>query len=296
MNLKGDDFEASKELMNQLDNFIEINQDKIEKLTKYMDISQYIAYFSFITFLTIVTFKASFEFSWFFLFGPALLTVICLTTYLNLFLKLKDLYDEFEKKENNVNIGSVLSYFSLNTGGICLSIYLILATLKANSIIGLDWNIIAVPLYVLLGIAFFYLIFITPAFISNSYYFDIILIYTYMIASFIFLTFINMKLDKEIDSSYIHLFIPYIFALFMHISYSVVGLVRNKELNSMKEKVVYLVCVSLLLLASILSPLKLDKTIGVPGWVCVVLCLFAFILSIYDRIVKLFKNEDEEEN
>jgi hypothetical protein len=296
MNLKGDDFEASKELINQLDNFIEMNQEKIEKLTNYMDFTQYVSYFSFITFLTILAFKVSLNFSWFFLLAPAMLTVICSAAYLNLFLKLKDLYDEFEKRENNVNIGSVLSYFCLNTGAICLCTYLVLATLKATAIIGIDWNMIAVPIYVLLGIGFFYLVFITPAFISNSYYFDVILIYTYVIASMIFLTLINMKLDKEIGSSFIHLFIPIIYALFLHICHAVLGLVRNKELNSMREKVVYLVSIVLILFASILTPLRLDGTIGVPGWVCVSMCLFAFVFGIYDKIVKLFVKEEEEEN
>jgi hypothetical protein len=296
MNLKGDDFEASKELMNQLDNFIELNQDKIEKLTKYMDFTQYLSYFSFLTFLIILTFKVTFDFSWFFLLAPALLTVTCFAIYLNLFLKLKDLYDEFENKDNHVNIGSVLSYFCLNTGAVCLCVYLVLATLKANALLSLEWNLVAVPLYVLLGIGFFYLIFITPAFISNSFYFDILLIYTYVIASMVFLTFINMKLDKEIGSSFIHLFIPFICAIFLHMCYAVLGLFRNKELNGIKEKVVYLVSVSLVLIAGILSPLKLDNTVGVPGWVCVSLFLFAFIFSVYDKIAKLFVREDEEEN
>jgi hypothetical protein len=103
-----------------------------------------------------------------------------------------------------------------------------------------------------------------------------------------------MKLDKEISSSYIHLFIHLIFAMFLHLCYCGVNVVSNTELNSIREKMIYLVSSSLGLTASILSPLVFNNTLGISGWVCVLLCLFAFICIIYDNIVKLFKREEVE--
>jgi hypothetical protein len=84
-----------------------------------------------------------------------MVTLVSLSIYLNLFFKLKDLYDEFENMENNAYEGSILSYFCLNTGAICLCVFLILTAFNASPKVSLDWNVVAVPLYVLLGISFF---------------------------------------------------------------------------------------------------------------------------------------------
>ena len=60
MSIKAIDLETNKEQINLLENFIEQNQDKLEKFSKLMDISQILGYISFISFLILFIFRVNY--------------------------------------------------------------------------------------------------------------------------------------------------------------------------------------------------------------------------------------------
>jgi hypothetical protein len=101
-------------------------------------------------------FRLSFTFFWFYLLGLLLTSLVSFTIFLNIFLKLQDIVheglDKFKNEATKFNIGNVLSYFSLNISAICLGVYFTLVTLKMDGFITTEWNVVAIPLFVLSGV------------------------------------------------------------------------------------------------------------------------------------------------
>ena len=184
-----------------LENFHEINpnllkiidkyQDKITFITNTINITEIIGYFSFLAFLLMLTIRLSpnITFSWLILLAPSIACLVSFTILLNMYLKLKDIFDESENfnEEKNSSIGSILTYFCLNTASICIIIFLVLISLKLQGIIALKLNEISIPLYLLSGIALFYYIFIFPAFVKNKLIFPLVMLGVYLVTSFIFM-------------------------------------------------------------------------------------------------------------
>jgi hypothetical protein len=273
-----------------LENFLESNMERLEKINNYMEISTFIGYITFMTFLIILIFKINFNFSIFYLLVPAIISTISTAIYLNLFLKFKDIYDEYEKNEKGLNIGSIISYFTLNCVTVLLIIYLILSSLKLSQIILSDWSMITLPVYFMLGVLGFYLIFITPAFITNKYYFEMIIIYVYLICSFCFFSFIPLKLEKQLDIIYCFIFIPVVICISCHLIY----LLRKLFKIVSTVNILNVISISLVLGASVLIPLNLDKVINIQYWIPILICFVSFVICIYENITGLFiKDEDD---
>ena len=150
------------ELDEYLTKLYEKNMERIVNLSKIIQISQVIGIFSFLIFLILLAFRSSqtSNFSVFYLLFPSTVCLISFTVLLNMYLKLKEIFDEAEKdreEDNSSQIGSILTYFSLNTCAISILAYLILICLRIEGFINSQWNVITIPLYLATGIAVFYI-------------------------------------------------------------------------------------------------------------------------------------------
>ena len=297
----------SPETQEELDNFDDINpnvlkiidkyQKKITEITNVISVTEYIGYFTFLIFLLMLTIKLSsnFEFNWMFLLLPAFICLISFSLLLNMYLNLKDIFDEAENignEEKNTSLGSLLSYLCLNTGCICVGLYLFLITLKMQGYVLLKLNEIAIPLYILSGIAMFYYIFIFPAFIKNKFYFDISVIGLYILGSFTFLVTINSKIDTVSKNPFVNLFLFFLIPIVFHMIYYLYLLITNPEtiLNNLSM----LVSIILIFSGLLMFGLKLDNSITVENWVPMILIIISYFILISEKVFKIFEKSNPE--
>jgi hypothetical protein len=299
-NNKLEEVEANKDSDSLFEYIIELQSEKLNRVTNVKTISLYTGYFTTLTFLIILTFRVSFTFSWFYLLPFCLTSILAFTTFLNMYLKLQDiLHEEIEKlrnEEKSVNVGSILSYFSLNTSAVCLCVYFTLVALKLTETIVTEWNVIAIPLFILCGISLFYLIFIMPAFLTNRLYLELALIFIYFVSMFMFIVFLNLRLDKQINTPFKQIFVPLIISFSLNLGFCIFLVFANKDINNLKMKVMYMISIILFLIASVITPVKLDNELQMPGFTPVLLIFFAVLILVYDDITNLFIPSHEEED
>jgi hypothetical protein len=298
-----EDLENFDEINPNLLKIIEKHQDEITNITNTITVSELIGYVSFLVFLLMLTIRlaSNINFNWIILLVPALTCLISFTILLNAYLKLKDLFDElenenFEEEKTNTSLGSILSYFCLNTASLCVLVYLILLSLKLQNIIAINFNEIAIPIFILFGIAVFYYIFIFPAFIKNKLIFPLFMFGLYIIASFIFIVLLNMKLDKNIQGGYYSLvfFSMLISISFQMLCYTYLLVKSNK--NNFLNYISIIFALLLLLISLLLTGLKLDSVITIENWVPMVLVIFAYIILVSDKLYALFDKSGGDSN
>jgi len=291
-----EDIENMDEINPNLLKILEKHQDKITNITNTISVSELIGYVAFLVFLLMLTIRIApnVSFNWLILLAPALTCVIAFTIMLNAYLNLKDLFDESEndEKSSNSSLGSVLSYFSLNTASLCVLIYLALLGCKLQNIISINFNEIAIPLYVLYGIALFYYIFIFPAFLKNKLFLQLLLCGLYIIASFVLVLLLNMKLDKTIMQQgqggyYSLVFLSMLITIFFHMlcyAYFLSVSAKHNFLNYTSVLVAQLLLETALLLVG----LKLDSVISIDSWAAMVLVIFAYMILVADKLYAIF--------
>lgn len=301
--LESDSFE---EINSNLLKIIEKNGEKINSISLYINISELLGLFSFFVFLLVLTVKLSnleeFKFAFSYILIPSLISLISFTFELNLYLKLKDLLTEGitleDREKSSSSLGSILSYFCLNTGSICLSIYLILLALKLDNFLSINFNETAVPLYMLMGILMFYYIFIFPAFLKNKLMPELFLIGLYLIASFIFFLLTNLKFDTESSIQFCYISLALLSVMVLNIIYFIYSIVSNR--NEMVNNVTNLITILLSFSSSIMICLKLDKIILMENWIPLSLIIFSYLIFVSDKIFMLFElkntNNNLEEN
>jgi len=293
-----EDSENFDEINPNLLKIIDKYQDKLTSITNTINQTEIIGYISFLVFLLMLTIRLSpnITFNWLILLAPSLTCLFSFTIFLNMFLKLKDLFDgaeNFDEEEKNSSFGSILSYFCLNSISLCLLIFLILLFTRLQNIITLKLNEIAIPFYVLSGIVLFYYIFIFPAFIKNKMIYQIFMTGVYILGSFIFMVLINTKIDNNSFGLYSFIFIPIFIGISLHIAfyiYMIINSSKNNYLNLMT------VLFSLLLLFSslLLIALRLDDFINIYIWIPMVMLIFSFMLIVSDKLYNFFEIKGSE--
>jgi hypothetical protein len=288
------------ELDEYLTKLYEKNMERIVNLSKIIQVSQVIGISSFLIFLILLAFRSSqtSNFSVFYLLFPSTVCLISFTVLLNMYLKLKEIFDEAEKDredDNSSQIGSILTYFSLNTCAISILAYLILICLRIEGFINSQWNVMTIPLYLATGIAIFYWIFILPAFLQNKLYFEISIIFAYLVCGLVFTIMFNFKLDKSYSSSYFNILIPLLFALGFHFILNILSL-----FSLVKQQIFSTICVILFLFLSftsfVLVGLKADgKFTGYEFWLPIIIFTVGYSLLVGESLYRVFIDEKEEE-
>lgn len=274
------------------------NMSRIISITKWIQIFKTTSLISFLSFLIVLTARLITNFSWFFLLIPSLTSLLAFTLYLNNYLKLKDIFDEESNnldssgnyEDNTSQIGSIISYSCLNLSSLSVTIYLILLAAKLENVLYTSFNTIGIPIYLLSGIFIFYAIFILPALISNGLIFEIILIFVNILGGSIYFVLQNLRLDGNINISYLTVFSPIITILTMNVCYTIYNVMKSVDvLNSHKIGVFFLVFS--VLVSFVLIPLKLDGYINIKDWVFMVIILFGGICYSIDNFSSYAKKE-----
>jgi hypothetical protein len=278
------------------------NMTRIINISKWIEIFKTTSIIAFLSFLIVLAVRLVINFPWYFLLIPSLITLLTFTLYLNNYLKLKDIFDEEasnsnisdKNEDNSSQIGSILSYSCLNLSALCLMIYLILLSAKIENVLYTAFNTIGIPIYIMAGIFLFYAIFIMPAFISNKLIAEIILIFVYILGFSIFFVLFNMRLDKNIQISYLQVFSPIITTFVLNVCYTIYSLIISRDvLQSHKMGEFFLVFS--ILTAVILIPLKLDGFIHIMDWIIVAIVIFGGICYFVDNLSNYVKKEEEDD-
>ena len=271
-NLKNGIIIEEQETNEFLSNIIEKNLYKITLCSNIMKYSEIISLLSFLIFLIILCIKLSpsFSFNWLFINIPGIITILGIISIFNCFFYIKDLIDKCENIDNNsIQAGTLFSFILSNIIGISLLSFLILVTLRLNENIksGTDLNLIFIPLYIMLCALFLFLIFISPAFISNNLYIEIILIFVNLLSGFIFSGLLCFKLNKlnNINNNkikYFHCFIPFYFCIGANIFF-IIFIIISKYFKNMEFKFLsnfmYIIGFIFLFIGGLITQLKQDN-------------------------------------
>lgn len=239
------DYESHTELINNQNKLFKDYLENLQKCEDKIKIFQTIGYILTALFALMFVIKFFFinakAFKFYYFLIPSILAVVSFTISLNFFLKLKQLIEKEEEEilnakqaclgNPNVNgipigkyfdmtLGNFLSFFSLNFIALLICTFFILLSLRLEGKLGsMAFNAIFIPLYMSLGIMFFYFIFILPAFIMHKYFWGFVLFASYLTNSVIFLILLSIKIDNETKHTYYHVFIPVFVAVGLHFIY-----------------------------------------------------------------------------
>jgi hypothetical protein len=288
---------SEQEMEEYLEKFYQTSMEKINSCSNAIKTFNIIGVISFIGFLILLAVRLTkdIRFSILYLLIPALVCVISFAIVLNMYLRLKDIFDEAEKQkeEDTSQIGSILTYFCLNTCAVGVIIYLILLSLKIENFVDAQWNIITMPFYLVLGILCFYWIFIIPAFWHNKLFYEMVMISFYLICGFTFTFMINFKLDGDYSTSYLKIFSVPLFALGLNIILSMVMCLISEK-NDLFSKILKVVFLIFAFISLLLIPLKADSLLKFyDNWVPVVLFLSGFTVVILEKTFYLFSRDDQ---
>ena len=266
----------------------------IEKHLTYIKYSKIISLVMFLMILISFTVNISLKNgrSWYYVLAPTLIFVISTTFLVNFYLNIQNIIDNFES--NEVNIGTKISYFCLNTISINLIIYLVMLCLKMEGVMNSSFVMISIPIYIIFGVAIFYFIFILPALIQTELYFEIILIFSYLLNLFIFLLIMNSKYDNNTNSSLIINFIPIWVALSLHLAY-ISYCVTFKDEQFVNYISSYLILAIIITVTTLIS-LKKENNLKLDNWVIGVLVIVAYYFFVIEKIYQFYWKKELDIN
>ena len=294
------------EINDLLNKIIEKNIEKIEWYSNVLKSSELISLFSFLIFLIILCLKLSpiGNFSWLYLNIPGIISLIGIIIILNCFFIIKDLIDKSENPNNtSIQKGSLISLIVTNIIIFSFSIFLFLITLRLNESITnkKDLNLIFIPFYISLIALFLFGIFIFPSFIYNGLYFEIGLIFTYIICGFISSSLLCSKvnningLNHNNKLKYFHCFIPFYFSISTNIFYYILNMIFDNTKNNTYSNLVYIFGLLFIFISGLITQLKEDNIINNKNnYFQVILLIVSLILFSFDIIINLIFDENEE--
>ena len=293
-----------------LNKIIEKNIEKIELYSQIMKISELISLFSFFLFLILLCIKLSpnGNFNWLYLNIPGIISLVGIIVILNSFFIIKELIDKSENPNNtSIEKGSFICLIALNLIGICLIIFLFLITLRLNNYINnkKDLNIVFIPFYISLIILILFGIFISPAFIGNGLYFEIVLFFLYLLSAFIFSGLLCNKVNNKNQLNnnnkvkYFHCFIPLYFCIGAHIFYFIFNVIIDKMKNisyNIFSNLISIFGLILIFISFLITQLKEDNVINNKNhFIQLLLLIVSFILFSFDFIINQIINDDNEQ-
>ena len=251
--------------------------------------------------------------SFYILLIPALFGILNFTISLNFFLYMKYLiemneYRILNNNENNNEInnnnnnnctkGKFFSYFFLNFVAVLLLIFLILLSIKlennSNAKI-FSVNMVNMPIYFSLGIAFCYLIYMLPALIQHKFYWGISLMISYLINFFIFFLLATLKFDYMKNITNLEWFIPLYIAVFLNIIYSIYDLIKGN--TNIVFRIFFCFSMILILIATLFTSIVLDDKEYSRMFECILLFLIAYVILIIEKIyILIFEGGEDNDN
>jgi hypothetical protein len=271
-------------------------EEKITYCANTINTSNIVGVISCMIFLVLFTIKIFWSFSWFFLLIPSTLSIVSYNICLNTYLKLNDILEEIRQEDQEGSkVGSILSYFCMNSTTVCILVYTLLLAFQLEAVIETSWNMIAIPIYLALGIISFYWIFILPAFIHNQLYLEMSLISIYLICCIIFKFLLNFKLDKAFSNSFFNIGLCLLFALGFHFICNVISLFKfqRQQLSAKLASISLIICS---IVALTLTCLKADgHLLGMSYWIPCFLLTLGFMIYMIDKILEITLEENSQD-
>ena len=185
--------------------------------------------------------------------------------------------------------------------------FLFLITLRLNNYINnkKDLNIVFIPFYISLIILILFGIFISPAFIGNGLYFEIVLFFLYLLSAFIFSGLLCNKVNNKNQLNnnnkvkYFHCFIPLYFCIGAHIFYFIFNVIIDKMKNisyNIFSNLISIFGLILIFISFLITQLKEDNVINNKNhFIQLLLLIVSFILFSFDFIINQIINDDNEQ-
>ncbi len=245
-------------------------------------------------------------YSWIYASLPLIIAILSLNISFNFFLKLTDIYNE------GASLASWMSFFIINLFSLNFIIFIVLFALKLESLILLNWRLITIPLFINIGLGFFYFIFMLPALIDKHSFIEIFMVISLIVNSFIFLMLLNTRLDNLYDFKYTLIFIPIwitsIFTFYYLLSCLFKELFFTNEdgesskqskdvdrvLQSPKVKTskgsvcgecISILVITLLTASTLIISLNLDNIRKTPKWVNIILIIISYMFYFKERFI-----------
>ena len=307
-NQKEEENENDKRLLK----LYETNFEKMEYASKLMKYTQIISIFSFLIFLIVLSIKSSplGKFKWIYIIIPGIITIISFLFALNTFLLVKNIIDNFENENSSIiKFGNLFSNIILNLIGICFLLFIILISLKLEGFSNLksDLNLTFIPLYIGIGLTIIFIIFISPALISNKLIFELICISVYLFSSFIFASLICIKvnnnngLNNKNNLKYAKCFIPFYFSIGTHFTYYSFNfgffISKGIKLNKLIYHLMIFCGLLFILLGGLITQLKLDNVIANKNhFIQMIFITISYCLFVFEYTLNLFQYGEETEN
>lgn len=256
----------------------------LENSIRYLQIIAIFAGLLFLIFLTtVLVLDKRVLYSFIYSSIPLIIGVITLALTINFFLNLTVIYNE------GTSLASWMSYFSINLAAGNLIVFIILFTLRIENIITMQWKIITIPLYVIIGISLFYFIFMMPAFIDKESYSDIVMLATLILNMLIFMILLNSRLDNSYLLAYTMIFIPIWITntvFFIHQIYSLIKFCEDK--SDYFNNAVNLAVNTIVTIASVVIATILDKLIVANYVIPCCLLILAYLIMFTERLLNQF--------
>ncbi len=260
------------------------NYKRINSLESGIKYLQIIAIFSGLLFLISITLVLSLRkhipYAWVFSSIPLIIGIISVCLAINFFLNLTIIYNE------GTSLASWMSLISINLASANFIIFLLCFSLKLEGVINPPWKLVTIPLYIIVGIALFYFIFMMPAFIDRESFWDIAIISGMIVNTFIFLILLNSRLENSYKLEYLEIFIPIWITLLIFYVYLIYFLIKDS--NEFINNILNLIVNVIVTLATILIATNLDKVIITPYWISLTLLILAYQIFLTERLLAQF--------
>lgn len=303
-----EDYKTTNKESNEYDQYEKIymqHMEEIFKLEQRQQVSKILTLIGLIIFIIMLVVKVQVNtklYYYSYLLIPASLTIISMTVMANSYLLLKEVFDNAhkmvrEERAEGCSLGTILSLICLNMASVCVLLYLLLLTIKLDNmdnLINVTFNLISIPIYVSMGIAVFFFIFILPALIFHGFYFSIIVITSYITCFVISFLMLNLKLDKGLESNtYVTTLTPMMVAIFIHILYFLTRITLEKDENKgILFNLVKFFGMAGIFASTVLVALRADGKSSIPN------CLPIIVLGISLLMVSEYcwGSKDDEES
>lgn len=312
------EFENQQEQEKLLIKIYEDNLDKITNSAKKMQISQLISIITFLCFLIILAIKLCpfSKFSWLYLLIPLIISVVSVVISLNMFLELKGIIDQADLKKQTSQKGNSFSYALLNCTGFFVIVFIILLMLYLDGKISsrVDLNMIFIPFYFGITLCIIYAVFISPAFVHNGLYSELIILFCFLFSSFLFCALLALKINNYKKAfKFFYVFIPAYFFVGLTFVYLLFNCFmnlkndpkKNPNNNSKRDFVsncVYVIGTVFVFVGCLLVQLKNDNLIkNHENFIEIIMYILGFCCWTGENMINMinllfdFSEKDEED-
>jgi hypothetical protein len=283
---------------NRILKVIEENQSHLDLLNgaeRYSEVFSLIAFFCFLLLVFLKVLMDS-SFPSMFLLAPLIASIVFYTVSINCYLKINDIF--YETIPHVQRLSSVFSYSVTNSAAVAAIIYVLGLALKLDELIDSNYIDLSLPIYIEAGVFVCFFIYLFPTLYKHKEIWIICITITSISLILVFISYLNYKLDKTIDTDYTSIFFPlniFLIILTFKTFYDLIFV--NKMVL---VQILSFTCAILLLSCSYIIPFRLDLKIKIDIWVPMTILLLIYLSFFVDRVFKLMNNimdiEESEED